>query len=77
MNARLVAFARQFLKDELPRCSVESQRMFKLMHGRLYGTRSVDDATSLSIGQVVDEMKPHQLNWAMQQVERTLEKQRT
>ena len=80
MNTALQEFARQTLKDGLGRLPAGSQRIFKLMYGRgayVRGepARTVEETESLTIHQVVDEMAADKLDWAMQQVERTLQKQ--
>lgn len=74
MNNQLQQFARQQLKDGLAHLSDGNQRTFKLMYGRDDGKRSVEDATAMDISAVVDEMTPEKLDWAMQQVERSLQK---
>lgn len=67
MNDELQAHARDILKDGLTRCTKKSQQFFKRMyaHGNL----------ELSIAEVVDQMEPEKLDWAMEQVQRTLDKQ--
>lgn len=75
MNQMLQNFARQYLKDGLEKLPAENLRIFALMYGRKDGRRSVDDAVAMPLHAVVDEMKPEQLDTAMDQVRRTLEKQ--
>lgn len=75
MNQTLQNFARQYLKDGLEKLSPEQLRMFALMYGRRDGKRSVEDAVAMPLSDIVDEMKPGQLDNAMEQVRRTLEKQ--
>jgi hypothetical protein len=74
MNDQLQAFARKMLIDGLNKLPSENQRIFKLMYGRDNGNRSVSDSESLVIETVVTEMPEEKLDWAMQQVQRTLDK---
>jgi hypothetical protein len=67
-------FARQYLKDGLELLPSENLRMFALMYGRKNGARSVDDAVAMPLASIVDEMRPEQLDTAMDQLRRTLEK---
>ena len=74
MNEQLEKFARQTLKDGLSKCTKAQQILFKKMYAcdapelvpgiphSLYG-----------INYVVDSMPPNKLDWAMRQVERTLD----
>lgn len=64
MNNELVEFARQRLKDGLARCTEKQQNNFKLMYSHTDLSKPIDD--------VVNAMLPERLDWAMQQVERTL-----
>ena len=66
MNEQLQDYARTFLKEGLLQCS-ESQR---LLFRRMYAKGHMD----LSTNNVVDFMDPGKLDWAMQQVQRTLDK---
>lgn len=79
MNAQLEAFARQTLKDGLAKLPPDHHRIFKLMYGRgkLKGNvpeRTVEEAEAVPIDQVVDEMPPERLDWAMQQVQNSINK---
>ena len=67
MNAQLQAYARQTIKEGLAQLPDGAQLLFKRMyaHGRL----------EMPINEVVDQMPEDRLDWAMQQVERTLAKQ--
>ena len=67
MNNQLDRFARSQLKESLGQCSEAQQLMFK----RMYANGKID----LSIDTVVDQMPDEKLDWAMQQVERTLANQ--
>lgn len=73
MNQTLQNFARQYLKDGLEQLSPEQLRVFALMYGRKNGARSVEDSVAMPLASIVDEMRPEQLDYAMEQVRRTLE----
>lgn len=66
MNKTLQAFARKTLKAGLVECSDAQQNLFKLMYagGNL----------ELPINTVVDRMIDCRLDWAMQQVDATIQK---
>ncbi len=64
MNNQLQEFARQQLKGDLPKCTEGQQLLFK----RMYSYKN-QEAT---IEEVVDKMKVDKLDWAMQQVQSTL-----
>jgi len=66
MNNQLQEFARQNLKDGLTKLPEGHQELFKRMysHGNL----------EASINDVVDGMPEDKLDWAMQQVQRSLDK---
>jgi hypothetical protein len=66
VNSTLSAFARQELKDGLAQCDERQRMIFK----RMYSHRNLDKP----IADVVDAMPEDKLDWAMQQVERTLAK---
>lgn len=68
MNSQLVAFARSTIKTDLSKLSPAHHNRFKQMYARGKG------GMNKPINQVVDEMEPHLLDWAMQQVENTLKK---
>lgn len=72
MNQQLQDFARNYLKTNIATLPAENQRVFKLMYGRNGGKRSVEDATEMDVAAVVDEMPADSLDWAMQQVQRTV-----
>ncbi len=74
MNDQLQAFARQELKDGLAQLEEGHHRMFKQMYARDDGKRTVEDAVAMDINTVVDEMPDDKLDWAMQQVQRSLTK---
>lgn len=68
MNQTLQNFARQYIKDGLEKLSPEQLRVFALMYGRKNGARSVEDAVAMPLADIVDEMRPEQLDNAMEQV---------
>ena len=74
MNKQLQDFARAELKTGLAELPEENHRTFKLMYARDKGKRSVADAVAMQINDVVDLMPPEQLDWAMQQVQASLDK---
>jgi len=67
MNNQIQDFARQTLKDGLAKLPEGWQRKFKQMYSY--------DNLEASINDVVDSMPEDKLDWAMQQVERSLAKQ--
>ena len=66
MNEKLIKFARDDLKKGLAQCTEAQQLMFK----RMYAGGNLE----LSINDVVDQMSVDKLDWAMEQVDRTLAK---
>ena len=74
MNKQLQDFARAELKTGLAELPEENHRTFKFMYARDNGKRSVVDAVAMQINDVVDLMPPEQLDWAMQQVQASLDK---
>ena len=74
MNDQLQYYARNELKDGLSRLPTKWQETFKLMYGRNGGKRNVEDSKAMDINAVVDEMPADRLDWAMQQVYRSLDK---
>lgn len=66
MNDTLQIFARNMLKAGLAECSPGQQHRFKQMYA--------DGNLELPINTVVDTMPCHRLDWAMQQVEATIQK---
>ena len=66
MNEQLLKFAKDTLKEGLSKCDEGQQRRFKQMysHGNL----------DMDISEVVESMPEEKLDWAMQQVQRTLDK---
>jgi hypothetical protein len=66
MNETLSQYARQQLKLGLSQCTEQQQMLFKRMYSHKDLEKPIDD--------VVDAMPDDKLDWAMQQVERTLER---
>jgi len=66
MNEQLQNFARQKLKDDLTSCTDQQQVIFKRMYSHNNLQRSIND--------IIDNMSEEKLNWAMQQVKRTIDK---
>ena len=66
MNDQIQQFARQTLKDGLAQCTEGQCSLFK----RMYSFKD----QSLSIDAVVDRIPSEKLDWAMQQVQGTLDK---
>ena len=66
MNKQLQNFARTTLKTDLAQCTTGQQDKFK----RMYSFKNL----ALPINDVVDRMPVEKLDWAMQQVRGTLDK---
>lgn len=66
MNNELEAFARTTLKSGLAKCTDRERKLFRQMYGHTLPNGNVD--------KVVDLMPSEKLDWAMEQVKRTLEK---
>jgi len=65
MNSNLEEYARTTLKENLGKCTEKQQAFFK----RMYSFANQD----LSINVVVDRMPVEKLDWAMQQVQSTID----
>lgn len=65
MNKQLENFARRTLKEGLAQCSGAQQLRFKRMYAH--------DNLDWPIDDVVDGVEAENLDWAMQQVQRTLD----
>lgn len=79
MNAQLERFARQTLKAGLAQLPEGHQRTFKLMYARGkinrgISERTVEESVAVPINQCVDEMPVEKLDWAMEQVSRSISK---
>lgn len=66
MNKYLEEKGRAYLKEALAECTQGQQLMFKRMYAK--------GDLSLEINEVVDKMDVNKIDWAMQQVDRTLNK---
>lgn len=71
VNATIEAFTRKTLLAKLSKLPDSNQRLFKLMYGRNGGKRTVEDAESMNIESVINEMPAERLDWALTQVENT------
>jgi len=67
MNDQLIQFAKENLKNGLNKLPESNQLLFK----RMYSHQNLD----LDINTVVDNMQEKDLDWAMEQVRRTLKYQ--
>jgi hypothetical protein len=65
MNETMQAFARQTLKDGLAKLNPKNHRMFNQM----YNPENLD----ADVNDTVDDIDASKLDWAMQQVERTIQ----
>lgn len=65
-NETIINFTKEKLKELLDKCTVKQQMLFKQM----YSYNNLD----MSINNVVDNMDIDKLDWALSQVERTVEK---
>jgi hypothetical protein len=80
MNEQLQRFARDSLKSGLAQLPEGSQLLFKRMYvpwalGIINERRKLtDEELATPINEVIDKMPEDKLDWAMQQVERTLQK---
>lgn len=73
MNNTLKEFAKAQIIEGLSKLPEGWQTKFKMMYGRLGGARSLEDTYAMSIEEIVDEMPEEKLDWAMQQVELSIE----
>jgi hypothetical protein len=78
MNSQLQKFARKTLKEGLAQCTPAQQDLFKRMYvyrsSRGGAVEEIANAKNTSVNEVVDKMPEGKLDWAMQQVESTLHK---
>lgn len=68
MNTTIKNIVKKILKELLIECTDEQQLIFK----RMYSHKNLE----LSINEAVDQMADNEIDWAMTQVERTVEKNR-
>lgn len=64
MNEELSTFARNFLKENLVKCTEGEITVFKQMYSPVVPDRSIND--------VIDNMPDEKLDWAISQVKNTL-----
>lgn len=69
MNEQLQKYARDTLKDGLSQCTDSEQLLFKRMYSH--------NKLGMPINDVVNNMESERLDWAMKQVQRTLQKKQT
>lgn len=74
MNNELQGYARNCIKEGLAKLPEECHRTFKLMYARDQGRRSVNEALAMQINDVVDSMSVEHLDFAMTQVQRSIDK---
>lgn len=74
MNEQLQSYARNALLEGLHQLPESHQEFFKLMYARDDGKRSVEDAKAMPIEDVVAAMPDNKLDWAMQQVQNSINK---
>lgn len=79
MNDQLKQFARQTLKDGLAQCTEKQQAVFRLMYSEPTDPRDrnpevVARIKAADIEDVVDNMPAEKLDWAMDQMQTTLNK---
>lgn len=74
MNKMLLSYGKEYLLENLPKCSEKAQNMFRAMYGRDNGKRSYEDAMKMSLEEVISEMTEDRVDWAMSQVQNTLNK---
>lgn len=73
MENEFYAEVRRELLDGLLQCTTANHRFFKLMYARPEQS-SVEKKESQSIQRVVEKMPREKLDWAMQQVQRTIDR---
>jgi len=73
MNKTLQNFARTEIKNGLAKLTEAQRRIFKLMYAPFEKGKTVKERIEkYSINEVVDLIEEDKLDWAMQQVQRTL-----
>ena len=75
MNQQLQEFARNKLLEGLAQLPAGWQERFKLMYARDNGRRSAEDAKAMPIAEVVAQLPENALDWALTQVQNSLNKQ--
>ena len=74
MNNQLEEFARNTIAEGLYKLSSEQNKLFKMMYGRAEGERSIEDTLAMDLEDVINEVPSHKLDWAMTQVENSVNK---
>lgn len=74
MNSILRKCAIDYLKSKLPLLPESNQKIFKLMYGCHKYHKTAEEKEALDLMYVIDNMPDEKLNWAMQQVENSLNK---
>ncbi len=75
MNKQLQSFARTELKNGLAKLPKGHHRIFKLMYAPFERGKTVKERIEkYSIGEIVDLIEDDKLDWAMQQVQNSLDK---
>lgn len=72
MHEKLASHGRQLLKELLAQCTAPQVELFKLMYARDGGKRSVEDAKTMDINTVVDQMEEKNISHALSQCESTV-----
>lgn len=79
MNSQIEKFAREQLKEGLALCTDKEQEIFKCMYIPKKSMDKPPDEDTLrttTINDVVDQMESSKLDWAMTQVDKTLDKKK-
>jgi hypothetical protein len=74
LNKILADTGRQFLKDSLPLCTPTQQRVFKFIYAPINGKVTYRERVALDLKYVIDNMTIDEINSAIYQVQKTLEK---
>lgn len=64
MNNRIIKFCKDYLKENISKCSERQQLIFK----RMYANKKLD----LDIDLVIDKIPDDKLSWAMEQIDNTI-----
>ena len=64
MNKRIINFCKNYLKENISKCSDEQILIFK----RMYSPKNLD----LDINLVIDKIPDDKLSWAMEQIDNTI-----
>jgi len=69
----LITLGRRYLLERLAKCTEGQVNKFKQIYGRKFGQRSVEQALAMTVEDVVAEIAENKIEWAIQQVETTLQ----